>query len=251
MEIFAFIIVATPLFIWSVLFLIECGVAMLGPWAKKTGCEEVFAHYIGPVWETTNVFLVFALVALMAFFPGALPVWSAALIVPFFLFLAAMGIRALGMLMVFYGGENKHPAGAWTLALGGLLAPAVFAGEIVSYFMTGAAPFSTASLPIQIGFAAFAAGGALILASSYFGYVSRRMSAIPLTATLIGFIAFFVAMTMRQYPYIVYPSLDVSSVFAASAVADPIFAISVVGAVITLPAVAWLLSLFAFRSRRK
>ena len=41
-----------------------------------SGSQNELLRFILNYWETTNVFLITALISLIAFFPGALPMWS-------------------------------------------------------------------------------------------------------------------------------------------------------------------------------
>jgi cytochrome d ubiquinol oxidase subunit II len=176
MELLAFFIIALALFVWGTLFLIECGVAMLAPWAENFGGRETFSRYLQPVWEATNVFLVFALVALIAFFPEAIAAWASALAVPFFFFLAAMGIRALGMLLTFYQGGASR-SGTWLLALGGLLSPVIVVTSIFPYFFFGTGIWTGDGWPLACALTGMAISLALFFAATLFYGISKKRSA--------------------------------------------------------------------------
>src|ERR1039457_5504179 len=134
MEYLAVLLVIVLLLIYAILFSIECGATMFIAAPELLGGNDLIYKYISPAWETTNVFLVTALVSLIAFFPKALPVWGVALIGPFLVFLLAMGARVIGMLYVFYS-EGKNRAMRILLLVVSLSAPAILAGGLLPFFI--------------------------------------------------------------------------------------------------------------------
>jgi cytochrome d ubiquinol oxidase subunit II len=156
------------LFIYAVLFSIECGATLfiIAP-ALVGGDDSLIHRYINPAWETTNVFLIFALIWLIAFFPGAAPIWGHALILPLFLFLAVMGIRATGMLYVFYkGGSNR--AMKYLLLAASFAAPMTLAGGVLPYFLSGAMPYGAPQLFLAGYFSVMAFVSTLFLSTAFF-----------------------------------------------------------------------------------
>ncbi|MDR3581770.1 MAG: cytochrome d ubiquinol oxidase subunit II [Candidatus Pacebacteria bacterium] len=175
-EYVAITLVIVPLFLYAVLLMIECGATVFVAVPELLGAggggEKMAAVYIAPLWETTNVFLVFAFVSLMAFFPGAVSIWGRALAVPFFVFLAVMGVRAIAMLLVFY----RKGAGRFAKALlvcAALASPAVFAAGIVPYFLTAGAPYGGGPL-LAFCLGGFALAATFLVSFSFFGYLAAR-----------------------------------------------------------------------------
>lgn len=156
------------LFVYAILFSIECGAALFMLEPELVGGEKVVRSYINPAWETTNVFLIFALLWLIAFFPGAVPIWGHALITPFLIFLAIMGIRSIGMLYVFYKEGRSHAMKLMLLA-SSFAAPMALAGGIAPFFMTGGIQLLPA-----ISLACLAFASALFIACSFFNYLASR-----------------------------------------------------------------------------
>ena len=186
-EYLAIFIPVISLFIYAALFLIECGASVFMVWPKLLeGGADVVRAQVTPIWEATNVFLVFAIISLIALFPGAMPAWGNALIIPLFLFLAVVGIRVLGMLYLFYKkGESR--AMKAVLLVANLLAPAVLVGGVIPFFLIGVLPYnaSTWGLTIAIGLIDIAA--AVLFGALFFNYVlakrSRSAAASPSTPT--------------------------------------------------------------------
>ena len=173
MEYLAALLVVASLLIYAILFSIECGATIFIAAPKLLGGNDLVYRYIGSAWETTNVFLITALVALIAFFPKALPVWGAALIVPFLVFLLAMGVRVIGMLYIFYG-EGRNRAMKLLLLVAGLAAPAILAGGLLPFFISGVMPYGASEWALALIFGLLAVVSTMMISSSFFQYLDRR-----------------------------------------------------------------------------
>lgn len=203
-EYLAAILPLGSLFIYAVLLSIECGAAIFVSVPELLGSKELVRAYINPVWETTNVFLIFAFVSIIAFFPGALPAWGRALIVPFFAFLAFMGLRAIGMLYFFYkGGKNRAMKLLFLVAALG--APAVLAGGILPYLLTGNMPYGPMEWLLAADGAVLAIFFLLVVSSSFFAYLADRKglrAAAHLRSSATISLLFFVAALAFSFPVI-------------------------------------------------
>ena len=173
MEYLAALLVIVSLLIYGILFSIECGATIFVAFPELLGGNDLVHKYINPAWVTTNVFLVTALVSLIAFFPKALPVWGVALIVPFLVFLLVMGVRVIGMLYVFYSsGTNR--AMRLLLLVAGLAAPAVLAGGLLPFFISGVMPYGGSEWTLALSFGSLALVSTMLISSSFFQYLNRR-----------------------------------------------------------------------------
>ncbi len=173
MEYIAALLVIASLLIYAILLSIECGATIFIAFPKLLGENDLIYKYIGPAWETTNVFLVTALVSLIAFFPKALPVWGVALIVPFLVFLLAMGVRVIGMLYIFYSrGTNR--AMRLLLLVAGLAVPAILAGGLLPFFISGTMPYRSTEWALALVFGLLAVASTMLISSSFFQYLNRR-----------------------------------------------------------------------------
>jgi cytochrome d ubiquinol oxidase subunit II len=196
MEHLAALLVIVSLLIYAILFSIECGATIFIAFPKLLGGNDLVYKYIGPVWETTNVFLVTALVSLIAFFPKALPVWGVALIVPFLVFLLVMGIRVIGMLYVFYS-EGRNRAMRLLLLAAGLAAPAVLAGGLFPFFISGGMPYSGGEWVLALVFGSLALVSTALISSSFFQYLNRRSKQIKSSNAFVKFSLFlFLAIAL-------------------------------------------------------
>lgn len=180
---FAAALPIVSLLVYAVLFSIECGATLFifAPDIAGTGGgtndgDRLIRNYINPAWETTNVFLIFALLWLIAFFPGAVPVWGHALIVPFLVFLVIMGIRAVGMLYVFYK-EGENRAMKFLLFIASFAAPMALAGGVLPYFITGIMPYGVAQWVLALCFAGAAFFSTIFISSSFFTFLAARRTA--------------------------------------------------------------------------
>ncbi len=82
----AFVALWTFLFLYGVLAAIDFGAGFLYWWAdltdRNSAVQRVILRYLSPVWETTNVFLVFFVVGLVGYFPRAAATFGTLLFVP-------------------------------------------------------------------------------------------------------------------------------------------------------------------------
>jgi cytochrome d ubiquinol oxidase subunit II len=217
MEYLAASLVIVSLFIYAVLFSIECGATIFIAVPGLLGGDEAVHRYINPAWETTNVFLVTALISLIAFFPGAVPVWGVALIVPFFFFLLVMGVRVIGMLYVFYK-EGENRAMKWLLAAASVAAPAVLAGGLLPFFVAGTMPYGAGAWLLAAGFALFTLASTIFISSSFFRPMERFARAALmffLTAAM-----FLIATLFRAAPHLATGVASALPALAALAILD-------------------------------
>ena len=172
---------------YVILLCVECGATIFIFWpvllensnANNSACSgntDLVHAYMNPVWETTNVFLVFAIVSLIALFPAATPVWGAALIVPFFIFLVVAAVRVTGMLYVFYRNGNSRAMKAM-LFIAAMLAPAVLLGGTVPFFLTGALPHDASTWELAIAIGLFGAAGVISFSTLFFDYARAKRGA--------------------------------------------------------------------------
>jgi len=217
MEYLAASLVIVSLFIYAVLFSIECGATIFVAVPKLLGGDEAVHRYINPAWETTNVFLVTALISLIAFFPGALPVWGVALILPFFFFLLVMGVRVIGMLYVFYK-EGESRTMKRLLAAASLAAPAVLAGGLLPFFVTGTMPYGVGAWLLAADFGVFALASTIFISSSFFRSAERFTRAALMFFLFAA--AFLIFALSRAAPHLAVGVVRVLPAFAVLALLD-------------------------------
>jgi cytochrome d ubiquinol oxidase subunit II len=105
----AFMALWTFLFLYGVLAAIDFGAGFLFWWAGLTGrnsaVQRVVLRYLSPVWETTNVFLIFFVVGMVGYFPRAATTFGVLLFVP--LGVALMLILLRGAFFAFHHLSEK------------------------------------------------------------------------------------------------------------------------------------------------
>lgn len=83
--------------------------SMYSDWAgKKHLIHRIIQRYLSPVWEVTNVFLVFFFVGIVGFFPKTAYYYGSALLIPGSVSIILLAIRGSYYAFATYGGkENK------------------------------------------------------------------------------------------------------------------------------------------------
>jgi len=106
-ELLALFIPAVSVYIYIILSSIEYGVSLFHLFPGILKNARITKHYIQPVFEVTNVFLVFTIVSIFSFFPKANAQLGINLLVPIFLGLLFLGLRNVCMLLIFYGSNER------------------------------------------------------------------------------------------------------------------------------------------------
>ena len=165
-EIISLIIPAIFLYIYIIFSSIEFGASVFRVFPKLIQNDKLIANYIQPVWEVTNVFLVFVIVSLFTFFPGATFYFGTYLLTPFSLGLFFLGLRAVCMLYIFYGSLRNRLVDIFFM-LSSFLTPIILSNVFI-FMLTGNVSmlyysFLSLSLSLLIFFT-------IILVSSTFFY---------------------------------------------------------------------------------
>ncbi|GIQ62750.1 hypothetical protein PACILC2_13180 [Paenibacillus cisolokensis] len=119
--------------LWSFLYgylivgSIDFGAGFYAYYSRVSGMESiigpVISRYLSPVWEVTNVFLVFFIVGIVGFFPETAYYYGTALLIPGSIALILLAIRGSFYAFANYGAKNNS---FYLFAYGatGLLIPA-------------------------------------------------------------------------------------------------------------------------------
>ncbi|MBA3788851.1 cytochrome d ubiquinol oxidase subunit II [Patescibacteria group bacterium] len=111
------------LFLYLVLSSIEFGAALYLFLPEKLLERETIRSYVNPIWETTNIFLIFFVMILFTCFPKAMPLLSPLLFPVIYIALVFFIVRIIGILGLFYGDSGRMPwrlaffVGSWGAAL--------------------------------------------------------------------------------------------------------------------------------------
>ncbi|MCM3592888.1 cytochrome d ubiquinol oxidase subunit II [Brevibacillus borstelensis] len=85
--------------------------------------NAIIERYLSPVWEVTNVFLIFFMVGLIGFFPDTAYYYGTALLVPGSIFLVLQSLRGSFYAFAHYGARNST-AYLFVYGVTGLFIPA-------------------------------------------------------------------------------------------------------------------------------
>ncbi|WP_106766989.1 cytochrome d ubiquinol oxidase subunit II [Paenibacillus faecalis] len=108
----AITILWTFLFGYLIVASIDFGAGFFSFYSVMTGHENkihnIIQRYLSPVWEVTNVFLIFFVVGLVAFFPDAAFYYGTALLVPGSLATVLLAIRGAYYAYNTYGSSKEN-----------------------------------------------------------------------------------------------------------------------------------------------
>ena len=125
LETLAYALPILSLYVYMVLSSVEFGASIFRLWPKLLRRPEVVSTYLNPIWEATNVFLVYFVICLMTFFPKASGRLGTDLLWVVFPALAFFSLRVIGMLLIYYG-EIRSRIADGLLFAGSFLTPMTF-----------------------------------------------------------------------------------------------------------------------------
>ncbi|MDQ0218004.1 cytochrome d ubiquinol oxidase subunit II [Peribacillus cavernae] len=106
---------------------IDFGAGFFNAYVTLTGKQHILSkiiqRYLSPVWEVTNVFLVFFFVGIVGFFPRTAYYYGTTLLVPVSIAIILLAIRGSYYAFTTYGGL-KHKRYTYMYGLTGLFIPA-------------------------------------------------------------------------------------------------------------------------------
>lgn len=88
--------------------------------------SKIIKRYLSPVWEITNVFLVFFFVGIVGFFPETANYYGTVLLVPASLALMLLAVRGSYYAFESYGTLSGHKGYSLAYGVSGLFIPAAF-----------------------------------------------------------------------------------------------------------------------------
>ncbi|MDP4084823.1 MAG: cytochrome d ubiquinol oxidase subunit II [Bacillota bacterium] len=127
MEILGITVLGVFLFGYIIIASIDFGAGFFNAVSTVTGKDHILTkiiqRYLSPVWEVTNVFLVFFFVGMVGFFPKTAYYYGSTLLVPASIAIVLLAIRGAYYAFTTYGGL-KHKGYVMLYGLTGLLIPA-------------------------------------------------------------------------------------------------------------------------------
>ena len=127
LEILGITVLGVFLFGYIIVASIDFGAGFFNAFSTLTGkghiLTKVIQRYLSPVWEVTNVFLVFFFVGIVGFFPKTAYYYGSTLLVPASIAIILLAIRGAYYAFTTYGGL-KHKRYTILYGLTGLFIPA-------------------------------------------------------------------------------------------------------------------------------
>ncbi|MEC5423814.1 cytochrome d ubiquinol oxidase subunit II [Virgibacillus sp. C22-A2] len=127
LEIVGLTVLWTFLFGYVIVASIDFGAGFFNAYSSFTGKKHILTtiiqRYLSPVWEVTNVFLVFFFVGIVGFFPKTAFYYGTTLLVPVSIAILLLAIRGSYYAFETYG-TRGHKGYAFMYGLSGLLLPA-------------------------------------------------------------------------------------------------------------------------------
>ncbi|MBB6453153.1 cytochrome d ubiquinol oxidase subunit II [Salirhabdus euzebyi] len=127
LEIIGITVLWTFLFGYVIVASIDFGAGFFNAYSQFTGKEhilnKIIQRYLSPVWEVTNVFLVFFFVGIIGFFPKTAFYYGTTLLVPVSIAIILLAIRGSYYAFETYGTKG-HRGYSFMYGLAGLFLPA-------------------------------------------------------------------------------------------------------------------------------
>lgn len=127
LEIIGISVLWTFLFGYILVGAIDFGAGFFNAYSLLTGRQRILTNiiqrYLSPVWEVTNVFLVFFFVGIIGFFPKTAFYYGTTLLVPVSIGIILLAIRGSYYAFETYGARG-HKGYSFMYGLAGLLIPA-------------------------------------------------------------------------------------------------------------------------------
>ncbi|HEY4600010.1 MAG TPA: cytochrome d ubiquinol oxidase subunit II [Cerasibacillus sp.] len=127
LEIIGILVLWTFLFGYTMIASIDFGAGFFNAYSEFTGKEHILSmiiqRYLSPVWEVTNVFLVFFFVGIVGFFPKTAFYYGTTLLVPVGIAVILLGIRGAYYAFATYG-KTEQKRYTFLYGASGLLLPA-------------------------------------------------------------------------------------------------------------------------------
>ena len=115
------------LFGYVIVASIDFGAGFFNAYSRLRGKQHILTRiiqrYLSPVWEVTNVFLVFFFVGIVGFFPETAYYYGTILLVPASIAVVLLAIRGSYYAFTTYGGL-KHKRYTYLYGFSGLFIPA-------------------------------------------------------------------------------------------------------------------------------
>ncbi|MFD2613458.1 cytochrome d ubiquinol oxidase subunit II [Paenibacillus gansuensis] len=127
-ELLGITVLWTFLYGYLIVASIDFGAGFFSYYSEVTGNKNVIHHiierYLSPVWEVTNVFLIFFMVGIVGFFPDTAYYYGTALLIPGSIAIILLAIRGSYYAFANYGSKKDNRIYLFLYGASGLLIPA-------------------------------------------------------------------------------------------------------------------------------
>ena len=175
MELLPFVALNLAMILYVLTAAVDFGGGVLyvtAPERSRVEVREAILAYAGPVWETTNVFLILYVVGLVGFFPGAISTLVPPLFPWAFLAIALLFVRG-AIFGYHYQGGTRSEALNVVSGVAGALVPAILVGY-VAVVVTGRAPFTAGNTLVMIAFSLLALASIAYVAATFFAWYASH-----------------------------------------------------------------------------
>ncbi len=187
----AYTLLGVFLALYMVTTAIDVGGGAIALWARWRGADgeigESILHYVSPVWEVSNVFLIAFFVGTVGFFPGSVGVLGGVLFVPLANALLLMLVRGLAFTWFYYVNRRSWAAQG-IAAVAGLLVPALLVPYLTASDLAGrlGAAGSQALLyqPLTLALMLVAVTSVVFIAATFLAWYAARAGEAPVAAYL-------------------------------------------------------------------
>lgn len=170
-EFAASLVPALFLFLYLVCISVEVGVAVLYVFPKLLPGLKRVKPLVTPLWETTNLFLVGAIVGVLTLFPGTFRVLSESLMTVLLIAIFFIALRVLGVFLMSYAGI-VNSISKYLFLVGSVMSPLILINGFV-FFLTGQKSDLFFS-PISMFFYLLGLMTIIFLSTSFFSYFEHR-----------------------------------------------------------------------------
>lgn len=136
LEILGIVVLWAFLFGYVIVASIDFGSGFFNAYSVLTNRSDILSkiikRYLSPVWEVTNVFLVFFFVGMVGFFPQTAFYYGTTLLVPVSISLLLLSIRGAYYAFEAYG-TTGHKGYVTAYGIAGLLIPAFLVSGLYNF----------------------------------------------------------------------------------------------------------------------
>ncbi len=186
----AFALLSVFLGLYMLTTAIDVGGSVIALWARGRHHDAqigaTILHYVSPVWEVSNVFIIAYVVGMVGFFPGGVPLYGTALFVPLAAALVLMLVRGCAFTWHYYVNQQSWVAQGIAAGAGALVPVALVPFLAVADGASRAHGDSLALLgqPLTLALMLVALTSTPFIAATFLAWYAARADDAPVAAYL-------------------------------------------------------------------